>query len=62
VDRLDPHHLEALQDLLPDGVVVADDQQQVVHVNAMARRLLGPADHVGVPSGDAIAQNGRDAN
>lgn len=62
MDRLDPHHLEALQDLLPDGVVVADDQQRVVHVNAMARRLLGPAARVGVPLAEAMALQDQDGN
>jgi signal transduction histidine kinase len=53
----------ALLDTLPDGIVVADAAGTVTVVNAMARRLLGPA---AVPGGhlrDVIAlqdQNGCD--
>lgn len=45
---------QALLDALPDGVVLAGADRRVTHVNAAARRLLGPAATVGTPLRDAL--------
>ena len=42
--------LRALMDSLNEGAVAFDSRQQVVHVNAQARRLLGVKDDVPFPS------------
>ena len=42
--------LRALMDSLNEGAVALDSRQQVVHVNAQARRLLGVRDEVPFPA------------
>lgn len=51
-----------LADSLPDGVVVADADQRVVLVSALAGRMLGvaPADAVGRPLVDVLALRDQD--
>ncbi|NHC24958.1 PAS domain-containing protein [Nocardioides sp. IC4_145] len=51
-----------LADSLPDGVVVADADQRVVLVSALAGRMLGvaPADAVGRPLADVLALRDQD--
>jgi signal transduction histidine kinase len=51
----------ALVDLVPDGIVVADDTGTVVLVNAAARRMLGPAAAPGAALGAAVTLQDQDA-
>jgi signal transduction histidine kinase len=53
---------DAVAELLPDGVVVADEQQQVVYANSVAMRLVGPTLQVGAPLRDALALQDRDGH
>src|SRR4051794_40843588 len=46
---------DALLDALPDGIVLADHEGTVTHVNDMARRLLRVEDVVGKPLAETIA-------
>lgn len=51
----DAADLPGLLDALPDGVLVADANGVVRHLNARAVEMLGPAAAVGVPLRDAVA-------
>lgn len=55
--------IEKLRELLPDGVVVADEDGIVMYANGMARRLIGPSLHEGIPLREAMSlqdEDGRD--
>ncbi|MGN6252959.1 MAG: sensor histidine kinase [Marmoricola sp.] len=52
---------EDVLDLLPDGVVLADADGTVTHVNEAARRLLGAAARVGAPLATVMALQDEDA-
>lgn len=52
---------EDLLDLLPDGIVLADAEGTVTHLNRAARRLLGAAARVGAPLGTVMALQDEDA-
>ncbi|WP_310963332.1 sensor histidine kinase [Nocardioides terrisoli] len=49
-------------DLLPDGVVLADADGDVLVVNEVARRMLGPAARPGVPLREAMTLQDREGN
>jgi len=53
---------EGVLDLLPDGVVIADADGVVTHLNAAARRLLGATARTGAPLADVMALQDEDAN
>lgn len=52
---------EAMLDLLPDGVVLADADGVVTHVNTAARRLLGAGARAGAPLATVMALQDEDA-
>jgi signal transduction histidine kinase len=62
VDAVDPRDAGALADLLPEGVVVADESGEVVLVSALAGRMLGlePAECTGRPLADVLALKDQD--
>jgi signal transduction histidine kinase len=55
--------IDAVAELLPDGIVVADEDQRVRYANSTAMRLVGPTLRVGALLRDAMAlqdQDGKD--
>lgn len=57
-----PGDIYAVRELLPDGVVIADDEGVVTYANTMAQRLVGPALMEGRHLREALALQDHEGN